>query len=67
MTDLVFHKSKKYITEDLEYYFSGERDMHSQVKPGQDIFSLTPDSKQLNIEFKNEEIGNLFSLLRQAL
>ena len=60
MTDLVFHKSEKYITEDLEYYFSGERDIHSQVKPGQDIFSLTPDSKQLNIEFKNEEIGNLF-------
>ena len=60
MTDLVFHKSEKYITEDLEYYFSGERDIHSQVKPGQDIFSLTPDSKQLNIEFKNKEIGNLF-------
>ena len=60
MTDLVFHKSEKYIKEDLEYYFSSERDIHSQVKPGEDIFSLTPDSKELNIYFKDEEIGNLF-------
>lgn len=60
MTDLVFHKSEKYITEDLEYYFSGERDMHSQVKPGQDIFSLTPDSKQLSNDFNDKKVGNLF-------
>ena len=60
MTDLVFHKSEIYIKEDLEYYFSGERDIHSQVKPGKDIFSLTPDSKELNIDFKDKEIGNLF-------
>lgn len=60
MTDLVFHKAEKYIAEDLEYYFSGERDIHSQVKPGQDIYSFTPDSKHLNIDFKDREVGNLF-------
>ncbi len=60
MTDLVFHKAEKYIKEDLEYYFSGERDIHSQVKPGQDIYSFTPDSKHLNIDFDDGKIGNLF-------
>ena len=60
MTDLVFHKAEKYIAEDLEYYFSGERDIHSQVKPGQDIYSFTPDSEHLNIDFHDKKIGNLF-------
>ena len=60
MTDLVFHKAEKYIEEDLEYYFSGERDIHSQVKPGQDIYSFTPDSTHLNIDLNDGKIGNLF-------
>ncbi len=60
MTDLVFHKAEKYIEEDLEYYFSGERDIHSQVKPGQDIYSFTPDSAHLNIDFKDGKVGNFF-------
>lgn len=60
MTDLVFHKAEKYIEEDLEYYFSGERDIHSQVKPGQNIYSFTPDSAHLNIDFNDGKIGNLF-------
>jgi hypothetical protein len=60
MTDLVFHKSEQHIAEDLEYYFSGERDIHSQVKPGQDIYSFTPDSEHLNIDFNDKKIGNLF-------
>ena len=60
MTDLVFHKAEKYIKEDLEYYFSGERDIHSQVKPGQDIYSFTPDSTHLNIDYNDGKIGNFF-------
>ncbi len=60
MTDLVFHKAEKYIKEDLEYYFSGERDIHSQVKPGQDIYSFTPDSTHLNIDYKDGKVGNFF-------
>lgn len=60
MTDLVFHRAEKYIEEDIEYYFSGERDIHSQVKPGQDIYSFTPDSKHLDIDFNDGKIGNLF-------
>lgn len=60
MTDLVFHKAEKYIEEDLEYYFSGERDIHSQVKPGQDIYSFTPDSSHLNIDYQDGKVGNFF-------
>jgi hypothetical protein len=60
MTDLVFHKAEKYIKEDLEYYFSGERDIHSQVKPGQDIYSFTPDSSHLNIDYRDGKVGNFF-------
>ena len=60
MTDLVFHKAEKYIEEDLEYYFSGERDIHSQVKPGQDIYSFTPNSTHLNVDLNDGKIGNLF-------
>lgn len=60
MTDLVFHKAEKYIEEDLAYYFSGERDIHSQVKPGENIYSFTPDSNHLNIDYSDGKIGNLF-------
>jgi hypothetical protein len=60
MTDLIFHKAERYIEEDLEYYFSGERDIHNQVKPRQDIYSFTPDSPHLNIDFNDKKIGNLF-------
>jgi hypothetical protein len=60
MTDLIFHKAEKYIEEDLEYYFSAERDMHSQAKPGQDIYSFTPDSSHLNIDYKDGKVGNFF-------
>ncbi len=60
MTDLVFHKAEKYIQEDLEYYFSGERDIHSQVKPGQNIYSFVPDSRHLKMAYDDGKIGNLF-------
>jgi hypothetical protein len=60
MTDLVFHKAEKYIKEDLEYYFSGERDIHSQVKPGQNIYSFTPDSSHLNLDYNDGKVGNFF-------
>ncbi|MFT7235218.1 MAG: hypothetical protein ACI9QV_000790 [Methylophagaceae bacterium] len=60
MTDLVFHKAEKYIKEDLAYYFSGERDIHSQIKPGENIYSFTPDSSHLNIDYSDGKVGNLF-------
>ena len=30
---LIFHKSEKYIEEDIFYYISDQRDKHSMIKP----------------------------------
>jgi hypothetical protein len=60
MTDLVFHRGEQYIKEDLEYYFSGERDIHSQVKPGQNIYSFVPDSAHLDMSYDDGKVGNVF-------
>lgn len=60
MTNLVLHKAEKYIVEDLDYYFSTKRDIHSQVRPMADIYSLTPDSPHLNIDFNDGKVGNIF-------
>ena len=60
MTDLIFHRAEKYIKEDLDYYFAGDRDIHSQVKPGQNIYSFTPESAHLEIDYQDGKIGQLF-------
>ncbi|MFK8068966.1 MAG: hypothetical protein AB8D52_12035 [Gammaproteobacteria bacterium] len=60
MTDLVLHKAEKYIQEDLDYYFSSQRDMHNHVRPGNDLYSLTPDSDHINVSLDDGKIGNLF-------
>ena len=31
--ELIFHKSEKYIDEDIFYYISDQRDKHSMIKP----------------------------------
>jgi hypothetical protein len=60
MTDLILHKHEKYITEDLKYYFSGKRDINNQVRPNQDIYSLTLNSHHFDIDFNDGKTGNLF-------
>ncbi len=60
MTDLILHKHEKYITEDLNYYFSGKRDINNQIRPNQDIYSLTLDSKHFDIDFNDGKVGSLF-------
>ena len=45
MTNILIHKSAKYIDEDLDYYCSDTRDKHNMIKPQGDIISLTCDSK----------------------
>ncbi len=60
MVDLVLHKAEKYIQEDLDYYFSKQRDMHNHVRPGNDLYSLTPDSDHINVSLDDGKIGNLF-------
>ncbi len=60
MTDLILHKNEKYIEEDLTYYFSDQRDVNNQIRPNQNIYSLTPDSEHFDLDFKDGKVGNLF-------
>lgn len=60
MTDLILHKHKHYIKEDLDYYFSGQRDVNNQIRPGENIYSLTPESQHFNIDFNDNKVGSLF-------
>lgn len=60
MTDLIIHKHEKYITEDLNYYFSGKRDINNQIKPNENIYSLTPNSQHFDIAFNDGKEGSLF-------
>lgn len=60
MTDLILHKDKKYIDEDLAYYFSGQRDINNQVRPNSNIYSLTPSADHFDIDFNDGKVGSLF-------
>ena len=45
---LIFHKSEKYIEEDIFYYISDQRDKHSMIKPNKkDLISMTVESNNL--------------------
>ncbi len=60
MTDLILHKNKQYIDEDLAYYFSGQRDVNNQIRPQESIYSLSPDSQHFNTDFNDGQVGSLF-------
>ena len=60
MTDLILHKHENYISEDLAYYFSGQRDVNNQIRPKKNIYSLTPYSPSFAIDFNDGKVGNLF-------
>ena len=51
--DVIFHKSKKYISEDIDYYMSEQRDMHSMIKPDNNLISMTMDSDCLTSPSKD--------------
>ena len=51
MTDIIFHKSDKYIDDDIDYYASDTRDKHGAIKPRQNIKSYLLDS--LNFDNKS--------------
>ena len=58
--ELIFHKSEKYIEEDIFYYISDQRDKHSMIKPKREnLISMTVDSDILALPNKNE-ITNVF-------
>ena len=60
MSQVVLHLGKEYIEEDLEYYFSGERDKNNQVRPDDTIYSMTPFESHIDIDLNDGKVGNFF-------
>ncbi|MGH1537405.1 MAG: hypothetical protein ACRBDX_05095 [Gammaproteobacteria bacterium] len=60
MAHAAFHLTKEFIDEDLEYYFSGERDKNNQIRPDDNIYSMTPTATHLSVNLDDEELGNFF-------
>lgn len=60
MADAAFHLTEEYISEDLEYYFSGERDKNNQIRPDDNIYSMTPTSTHLSVSLDDGMVGNFF-------
>jgi len=60
MTDAALHLNEEFISEDLEYYFSGERDKNNQIRPDNNIYSMTPTSIHLSVGLDDDKVGNFF-------
>ncbi|MFK7815820.1 MAG: hypothetical protein AB8B92_05745 [Gammaproteobacteria bacterium] len=60
MADAAFHLTEEFIKEDLEYYFSGERDKNNQIRPDDNIYSMTPTSMHLSANLDGAKVGNFF-------
>ncbi len=58
--DIAVHRSQAYSEEDLDYYFSEQRDKHNQIRPSDDIRRFTPDSSLLVADPGPDAVGNLF-------
>jgi len=60
MAHAAFHLSKEFIDEDLDYYFSGERDKNNQIRPDDNIYSMTPTATHLSTNLDDGQLGNFF-------
>ena len=58
--DIALHRSSSDMEEDLEYYFSEQRDKHNQIRPSDDIRSFTTDSPNFTGNPDKGETGNVF-------
>ncbi len=60
MVHAAFHLAEEFITEDLDYYFSGERDKNNQIRPDDNIYSMTPASSHFNFNLGEGKVANFF-------
>ena len=60
MTDILIHKSSKYIKEDRDYYCSDIRDKHGMIKPSDDLISLSCDSHVFQKDINSKEICSIY-------
>ena len=58
--DIALHRSASDIEEDLEYYFSEQRDKHNQIRPSDDIRRFTADAPDFTEDPGEDGVGNLF-------
>ena len=66
--ELIFHKSEKYIEEDIFYYISDQRDKHSMIKPKKEnLISMTVDSNTLAIPNKNEIVNVFYPFKKNSI
>ena len=66
--ELIFHKSEKYIEEDIFYYISDQRDKHSMIKPKkEDLISMTVDSEILSSPSKKEISNALYPFKKNSV
>ena len=60
MIDIILHKSKQYIKEDIDYYCSDIRDKHGMIKPNANLISLTCNSNVFHSNPSNDEICSIY-------
>ena len=60
MTDILIHKSSKYIKEDRDYYCSDIRDKHGMIKPSDDLIILSCDSQVFQKDINSKEICSIY-------
>ena len=60
MTDILIHKSSKYIDEDREYYCSDIRDKHGMIKPSENMISLSCDSDKFQSDISEAELCSIY-------
>ena len=60
MTDILIHKSSKYIKEDRDYYCSDIRDKHGMIKPSDDLISLSCDSEIIRPDIDCGELCSIY-------
>ena len=66
--ELIFHKSEKYIDEDIFYYISDQRDKHSMIKPSKDnLISMTVESENLSPPNKKDISNVLYPFEKNSI
>jgi len=66
--ELIFHKSEKYISEDILYYTVDQRDKHSMIKPKREnLISMTVDSNDLSNPVKSKITNALYPFKKNSV
>ena len=60
MRHVALHLAEEFISEDLDYYFSTKRDKNRQIRPDENIYSMTPSSTHLSHQLNDAQVGNFF-------